>query len=171
MADFRRRHRQNPPAPQPHRHRQRCCQLGRPKPHARRGQYRPSPIPDSDGDALPDTWEIANGLNRFNAADALLDADGDGRTNAAEYLAATDPNNGASFLAATVTQPAVDAFSIQFTARAGRSYTIQWRTDLTTGTWQKLTDIAAPSVDTPVSFNDTAPDPHRFYRIVTPATP
>jgi len=130
-----------------------------------------TPIPDSDGDGMPDTWEIANGLNRFNAADAALDKDGDGRTNAHEYLAATDPGSGASFFAASVTQPMSGAFSIQFTARAGRSYTIQSRSDLTTGSWQKLADVAAPSVDTPITHLDGPADTRSFYRIVTPATP
>jgi lysophospholipase L1-like esterase len=45
---------------------------------------------DTDGDGIPDAWEIARGLNpAFN--DANLDLDGDGFTNAQEYLANTDP--------------------------------------------------------------------------------
>ncbi len=55
---------------------------------------------DSDGDGLPDWWEIANGYNPFSAdtdGDGILDADEDddldGLTARYEYLAGTDPHN------------------------------------------------------------------------------
>jgi len=128
-------------------------------------------IPDSDGDGIPDSWEIANGLNRFNAADAALDSDGDGRSNGLEYQAGTDPQDGASFLAATTTRPVGGGCVIHFLARAGRSYTIQWRADLVTGTWQTLINFAAPLSDTPVDHTDATGDARRFYRVITPATP
>lgn len=47
---------------------------------------------DDDGDGIPDTWEIDNGLDPLNTADASADNDGDGQTNLQEYLAGTDPN-------------------------------------------------------------------------------
>ncbi len=47
---------------------------------------------DSDEDGLSDTWEIAHGLNPNSAGDALLDVDGDGLTNLAEYLVGSDPH-------------------------------------------------------------------------------
>ncbi len=46
---------------------------------------------DSDGDGLPDSWELRYALNPSDPADAALDADGDGLTNLAEYTAGTDP--------------------------------------------------------------------------------
>ncbi len=45
---------------------------------------------DDDNDGLPDTWELAHGLDPFDAADALADLDGDGISNLAEYLAGTN---------------------------------------------------------------------------------
>ena len=42
---------------------------------------------DADGDGMRDTWELANGLNPADAADGLLDSDGDGLNNAGEYRA------------------------------------------------------------------------------------
>lgn len=48
---------------------------------------------DSDGDGMPDGWEVMNGLNPADPADAHEDADGDGLTNLQEYELGTDPNN------------------------------------------------------------------------------
>jgi hypothetical protein len=46
---------------------------------------------DSDGDGMPDQWEITYGLNPTNSADAAQDADGDGLTNLQEYQLGTNP--------------------------------------------------------------------------------
>ncbi|MDI9244827.1 PQQ-binding-like beta-propeller repeat protein, partial [Marinobacter sp. CHS3-4] len=52
---------------------------------------------DDDGDRLPDVWETANGLDPFDASDAVLDLDGDGISNEDEYhLYQTQANNSDS---------------------------------------------------------------------------
>ena len=49
-------------------------------------------IIDSDGDGMPDKWELDNGLNPNDPSDALKDNDGDGFTNIQEYQMGTNPN-------------------------------------------------------------------------------
>ena len=51
---------------------------------------------DSDGDSMPDQWEYSLGLDRTEPADAALDADADGLTNAQEHAARTHPHNDAA---------------------------------------------------------------------------
>ncbi len=46
----------------------------------------------SDGDGMPDDWEVEHGLDP-HSYDAHLDSDGDGWSNYAEYQAGTDPSN------------------------------------------------------------------------------
>jgi uncharacterized repeat protein (TIGR01451 family) len=51
------------------------------------------PLYDSDGDGLPDAWELTFGLNPNDPSDAALDGDNDGLTNLEEYQAGTNPLN------------------------------------------------------------------------------
>jgi len=48
---------------------------------------------DTDGDGIVDGWEMINGLNPVNPADASGDIDSDGLTNLQEYQYGTDPRN------------------------------------------------------------------------------
>ncbi len=48
---------------------------------------------DADCDGIPDSVELAWGLNPNNPADAWLDPDGDGLSNLEEYRLGTDPHN------------------------------------------------------------------------------
>ncbi|MDO9537986.1 MAG: hypothetical protein Q7J68_06675, partial [Thermoplasmata archaeon] len=48
--------------------------------------------PDTDGDGMPDGWEVENGLNP-TVDDSMGDREPDGLVNLAEYLNGTDPND------------------------------------------------------------------------------
>ena len=50
---------------------------------------------DTDGDNMPDGWEVTYGLNP-NANDASSDKDNDGYSNLQEYRAGTDPTDPSS---------------------------------------------------------------------------
>lgn len=51
---------------------------------------------DDDNDDIPDIYELAHGLNTFDANDANLDTDSDGLTSLEEYQAGTDLNSNDS---------------------------------------------------------------------------
>jgi hypothetical protein len=127
---------------------------------------------DSDGDGIPDAWELAKGLNPANPYDALLDSDGDGQSNLAEYIAGTDPLSSGDALRAQLLTSG-GSVVIRFTAVAGKTYTVQYKNDLTASQWTKLADVPAGALTAELDVTDpgNAGEAKRFYRIVTPAAP
>jgi hypothetical protein len=128
---------------------------------------------DTDGDGLPDAWELTY-TNSLPAFTATGDADGDGMSNLAEYLAGTDPNNAADNLRITSFQRGLLAtptrLDMQWTSQPTRQYAIQYCTDLTPNIW---TDFAVlPALGTS-SANWLDATDQRFYRIraFRPLTP
>jgi hypothetical protein len=126
---------------------------------------------DSDGDGLPDWWEIAHGTN-WKVADADADPDHDGFTNLQEYLAGTDPQNAQSNLRLSANFTSPGPVNLQFLAISNRTYSVLYKDALNALAWSKLADIDAR----PTNWLGTVPDSigvltNRFYRVVTPQTP
>jgi len=46
---------------------------------------------DSDGDGLPDAWEVSHNLSAYDSSDAIEDADSDGLNNTYEFQLGTNP--------------------------------------------------------------------------------
>jgi len=120
---------------------------------------------DSDGDGLPDAWELANSLDT-GSNDAAFDSDGDGESNLAEFRAGTDPQNGAGFLQiGPLTLSPGDA-AISFTPVAGLTYRVEYSATLTPGSWLILADQlhagSAPLLLTDPGAGNVS---RRFYRL------
>lgn len=129
-------------------------------------------LPDTDGDGLPDEWEIAHGLNPNNPSDANADTDGDGMINLAEYRSGTIATNAASGLKLETVTQANGQATLTFQAAANQTYSLEWNSTLDRGAWQKLVDVVAQSADQQVTVTDvSAADSARFYRVVTPRQP
>ena len=121
-------------------------------------------LADSDGDHLPDSWEIAHGLDINDALDADLDLDSDGMTNLQEYLAGTDPNDADSCLRITSLQAILDGVLLEFNAMSNRSYRVEF---LNAGTnWAPLADVVAAPTNRTIRVPDTTSiDRSRLYRV------
>lgn len=99
---------------------------------------------DTDRDGLPDEWEIANGLDRFNAADAALDTDGDGLTNAQEFQAGTAPKSAADLpQVANMIQQPDGAVIIHVNTVNGKSYKVEANNAFPTGPWATVANNVA----------------------------
>jgi len=92
----------------------------------------PAPSPgasnlrDSDGDTLPDVWETAHGLNP-SVADAALDGDGDGWSNADEFRLGTSPGEADSNfqLRLLLERDTGTTDRLEFLATPGRRYVLE----------------------------------------------
>jgi len=127
---------------------------------------------DRDGDGMPDSWEIAQGLDPDDPRDAALDADGDGMSNLAEFLSGTNPRDASSRLGFDRVTTDESGVILRFTALADRSYSIQFRPDASGLQWEKLTDVpAGPTRSVEITDPATSAFNERFYRLVTPSLP
>jgi hypothetical protein len=131
-------------------------------------------LADTDGDGMPDEWESANNLNPANSADAALDSDSDGMSNADEYLAGTDPLDKESYLKVEyiMVEDSPPTASIAFVAFARKTYSVLRRDSMEHGPWIPIADVPATSTNRLVVVRDsTARTPGQiegFYRLVTP---
>jgi hypothetical protein len=137
------------------------------------GRANDAQNPDANGDGLPDAWQSA-WFGSASAPEAApgADPDTDGLTNLQEYGAGTDPTSGQSTLWLELDPVAANGRTLRFDAVAGRTYTVEYRSALFEGAWQKVADVPAAPADGPVEVVDSqAVGQTRFYRVVTPAQP
>ncbi len=99
------------------------------------------PAADSDGDGLPDDYELAAGLNPASSSDAAVDTDGDGHTAVDEFTAGTDPLATPDAFRLTV-EPGIDGNVIRFGGKVGRLYRVD-AADQVDGPWTTLASQVA----------------------------
>lgn len=132
------------------------------------------PGADTDGDGLPDAWElthfgtITGGPNN--------DADGDGATDLQEYLTGTDPNNPASALVITgyTTTPGGTSATLTWQTVMTRNYVIEQTMNLNPPLWfDSGLGVIPPAGPTTTDMFTQPNAPARFLRVraVNPLAP
>ena len=127
-----------------------------------------SPETDSDGDGIPDWWELFHGTNPNSYIDGAQDLDGDGQSNFGEYVSGTNPEDRNSSLKAYISRTPDGIVHLRFTAVYGRSYTLEYRNALDkSNAWQPLYQIPAVAYTQTIELTDPTGGSQRFYRVAT----
>ena len=103
--------------------------------------------------SLPRDWLDRYDLSPTN--DPYADPDTDGFSILAEYIADTNPTNGASYFQVSDVDSYPDPV-IHFNSSTARLYTLSVCTDMRVDTWTNVTDAGPrPGAGGPDSFTDT----------------
>ena len=99
--------------------------------------------------------------------------DGDTLSNAQEYIAGTDPKDAQSYLRIDAASGDSGGTVLTFVAVSNRTYSIVYRTNVTSGSWLRLIDIAPPVLtNRSISIsNNVGSEAERIYRLVVPKLP
>ena len=122
------------------------------------------------GDGIPDSWQNQYfGLNNTNAA-PTADVDGTGQNNLFKYVAGLDPTNPASIfllkIASVIGQPSQKNLLYNPIA-TGRTYTVQYRTNLVSSVYTNLTSFSGPvtNINQATVTDLSATNQAKFYRV------
>jgi hypothetical protein len=118
-------------------------------------------VGDEDFDGMPDWWERDNSLDPF-VGDAHLFADNDIMNNGDEYIAGTDPQNGADFLYITGQVDPL-GYRLSVDSRSNRVYAFEYATNLLSG-WSSLTN-GIPGDGGVIEVLDDSGAVGQFYRV------
>lgn len=116
--------------------------------------------PDANSDGLPDDWQTENWGKIWPAAGA--DSDGDGASNAQEFLAGTDPTSAGSVLRLEI-QARQQGMYLLWNTQPGSYYQLQVTADFQA--WQNAgTPRFAPSSEDAAPIS--APGQVQYYRVI-----
>jgi subtilisin family serine protease/subtilisin-like proprotein convertase family protein len=115
---------------------------------------------DTDNDALPDDWELANFLSlQYGPAD---DPDQDGYSNIREFVMGTNPGLNESPTALAISSWNSEIVRLNWNSRAGTEYQVLSSDDVTQP-FTVLTNLPGEFPRTP--FYIEAPSPHHFFKV------
>ena len=129
-------------------------------------------LPDNFGtyasDGLDDAWQNQHfGLNNPLAA-PTADPDGDAQANLFEFTAGltpTDPQSRFILRLDAVPGQPTQMRAVFSPLVAGRTYTVEFRTSLTSGAWAPLTGTTQSDAGNERTVTDTTTETQKFYRV------
>lgn len=123
---------------------------------------------DSDGDGIPDAWEIVHFGGMTNAAPDD-DEDGDGQSNVNEFRCGTNPHDGDDVLRikqVTQDSPSRHGLVIRWASVATTEYTIDRSTNLISGFEGIASNILTGGVEGSYTDDTATVEGPYFYRIL-----
>jgi len=128
------------------------------------GEFTVDSNADTDGDGLPDAWELRY-FGSLNPA-ANQDPDQDGLTNFQEFQAGTLPNSALSTLRISAVELNGGFVWLRFNSVAGKMYQFERAAGLEDGSWQLLGNpMLGDGTTLQFADMDSAHQFSRFYRI------
>lgn len=120
-------------------------------------------LDDTDGDNMPDWWEIANGLNEGVSNAVSDDADADGVPDVQEWIADTMANDAASYLA-IVEMEKEEAWTLFVPSSGTRRYSLESTPSPTSTIWQ-VVQSDVPGNGSLLGLNHITAQPNHHYRV------
>lgn len=120
---------------------------------------------DTDGDRIPDFWEMSFGFDPIKFSDAQGDIDLDGMTEYDEYVAGTDPYFATSRLDLRGTSHTPAGFTLSFPTVFGQNYVVEYADTLPMPDWAELARGVGDGAQQSVTDQSLAGVSKRFYRI------
>lgn len=119
---------------------------------------------DTNGNGLPDAWELAYFGKLDPGHSASTDTDKDGMSDYAEFVAGTNPTNAASNLEISVQLSSTSGSAVlRWTGASGHAYDVQGSIDGTN--WVTVAqDVIAPS-NVPMQYAIPATETNRLFRL------
>jgi hypothetical protein len=114
----------------------------------------------------PEWWLASFGLTNDFPTEALGDPDGDSVATWEEYIAATVPTNGASFLGFRFSQAAMSGLTLTWPGASGRVYDLEVALGATNPVWNPVpgaTNLAGQLPTNAVTVS--GPEPVQVYRV------
>jgi hypothetical protein len=122
--------------------------------------------PDYNFDGLDDVFQREY-FPLFTAPEAapVADPDGDGMTNASEYIAGTAPTNALSVLKIDSASQTASGTTVTWRSVPGKRYQLFSRLNLAAAAWQKVGGPVTAAGATAQLLDASATDSMRFYRV------
>ena len=121
-------------------------------------------------DGIDDAWQVQYFGHNNVDAQPNADPDGDGNTNLFEYTAGLDPTDPTARFVIRMDDESAEVPGTRKIAFgpivAGRTYTVQFKTDLAPNAWTQLTSFTQSEDGSTRTVSDhDAPGPRKFYRV------